>query len=80
MAQGLQIVGVSKAWSTAFPAGAAPSQMTALGLVVSRRNRIVHQCDADALTPGQVTPLIAADALDSINTVETVVSALDAIC
>jgi hypothetical protein len=79
IARGLAMVGISKAWSTAFPTG--PGHHTkALRLVVTRRNRIVHQCDADPPTPGQVTPLISADALDSIYTVETVVNALDAIC
>jgi hypothetical protein len=77
--RGLAMVGIPKAWSTAFPTGPHP-HTTALRLVVSRRNRIVHQCDADPLTPGQVTPLIAADALQSVYAVENVVNALDAIC
>lgn len=74
----LAAVGVARVWSTAFPnAGHAK---TALSLVVQRRNRIVHQCDSDPLTPGSVTALSAQDALDSITVVEGTVTALDMHC
>lgn len=79
IAAALALVGVSKLWSTAYPAG-SNSDTSALSLVVRRRNRIVHQCDADPLTPGQVTPLSAADALDSLAAVESVVTAIDPCC
>ncbi|MBQ1017971.1 hypothetical protein KBX71_08845 [Micromonospora sp. D93] len=79
VANGLAMVGISKVWSIAFPndPGAAKA---ALGVIVQRRNRIVHQCDADPLTPGAITPLSDGDALDSISTVQAVVAAIDPHC
>lgn len=75
IAAALAMVGVPKAWSTAFKAPA--SVKTAISIVVRRRNRIVHQCDTDPLTPGTTTPLSATDVLDSISTVEQAVEGLD---
>ncbi len=72
-------VGVLKLWSTSYPSGSGPAT-TSLSLVVRRRNRIVHQCDADPLSPGNVTPLSAADASDSLAIVEGVISAIDPHC
>ncbi len=77
--KGLAMVGVGKIWSTAFPVNAGARQ-TELGIVVSRRNRIVHECDLDPLNPGSVTPLAAADALAAITTVDAVVAGIDAHC
>jgi hypothetical protein len=76
---GLAMVGLNKIWSSAFPKDAG-TMKTALGVVVSRRNRIVHECDLDPLNPGSVTPLTDADALNAIETVENVVGAIDAHC
>lgn len=73
----MAMVGINKIWSTAFPKDAGQKKID-LGLVVSRRNRIVHQCDLDPLNPGTVTPLSDIDALGAINTVEEIVVALDA--
>jgi hypothetical protein len=75
----LSMVGVPKVWPTAFPNDSA-SVKTELGLIVARRNRIVHTCDVDPLTPGAVTPLRDADAVDSIATIERIVAALDQLC
>jgi hypothetical protein len=75
----LAMVGISKIWSLAFPGGPKPST-TALGVVVGRRNRIVHQCDADPLTPGSSTPITADDAIDGIKTVQQIVTAMDSHC
>lgn len=72
------MVGTGKLWSSAFQAKAA-SAKTALGLVVQRRNRIVHQCDADPLSPGQWTPISDTDTLEAIAIVESTVMAIDAI-
>lgn len=72
------VVGVPKLWSTAFPAGAKLPTQT-LSLVVQRRNRIVHQCDADPLLPGNITPLSDVDAVDAVNAVEVAVLAIDSI-
>ena len=77
LANGLAMVGITKIWSTAF--SDPYSAKTALSLVVQRRNQIVHQCDADPVTPGNPTPLNDADALDAIATVEATVTSIDAI-
>lgn len=75
----LALVGIPRIWSTAF-GGAANSTKVAVGLTVTRRNRIVHQSDSDPLTPGSITPLSDADALASIATLESVVAAIDPYC
>ncbi|WP_146073453.1 hypothetical protein [Cryobacterium sp. N22] len=75
----LAMVGIPKVWSSVF-GGAAGSTTVALGLIVTRRNRIVHQSDSDPLTPGALTPLLSADALASIATVESIVVAIDSHC
>ncbi|MFC5820258.1 hypothetical protein [Nonomuraea harbinensis] len=72
----LAMVGISKIWSIAF-AGEAGQRKIDLGLVVSRRNRIVHQCDLDPLNPGSITPLSDIDALASITTIEEIVTGID---
>jgi hypothetical protein len=72
------VVGVPKLWATGFPSGAKLPTQT-LSLVVQRRNRIVHQCDADPLSPGNITPLSDADAIDAVNAVEVAVFAIDSI-
>lgn len=79
IAKGLAMVGVGKVWSTAFPADPGGAK-TALGVVVARRNRIVHSCDVDPLNPGAGTPLSDADALQAISTVENVVTQIDPLC
>jgi hypothetical protein len=79
IASALAMVGIGKVWSTAFPADPS-SAKTALGLVVERRNRIVHSCDVDPLTPGTVMRMSDTDAQDAIRTVESMVAAIDAIC
>ncbi|MBO4253499.1 hypothetical protein GRC12_06375 [Streptomyces griseorubiginosus] len=79
IASALSMVGIPKIWSTAFP-NDAHSQKTALGVVVSRRNRIVHQCDLDPLPGGTTTPITSTDALDAITTIEHIVTMLDQNC
>ncbi|MGW1375658.1 hypothetical protein ACWD6P_15500 [Streptomyces sp. NPDC002446] len=75
----LSMVGISKIWSKAFPID-AHAHKTALGVIVSRRNRIVHQCDLDPLPGGNTTPITPEDALDAISTIERIVVRLDACC
>ncbi|MFH8751014.1 hypothetical protein ACH4GK_32265 [Streptomyces rimosus] len=75
----LSMVGISKIWSTAFPSDAG-AQKTALGVIVSRRNRIVHQCDLDPLPGGTTTPITSDDALGAISTIERIVTVLDQHC
>ncbi|MFI9800612.1 hypothetical protein [Streptomyces sp. NPDC052302] len=79
IAAALAMVGIQKIWSTSFP-GDAHAQKTALGVVVSRRNRIVHQCDLDPLSGGTATPIASNDALDAITTIEHIVTKLDQSC
>lgn len=73
------MVGVGGVWNAAFPS-AAHAAKTALGVVTTRRNRIVHQADGDPLNPGMVTPLSDLDALEAISTVERTVLAIDILC
>lgn len=75
----LAMVGVGKIWSIAFGKDAAAKQ-TALGLIVSRRNRIVHECDLDPLNPGCITPLVDSDAISAIQTIRGIATAIDAWC
>jgi len=79
IASALSLVGVPRVWSTVF-GSAARSTTVALGVIVTRRNRIVHQSDSDPLTPGAITPLTDVDALSSIATVESIVNAIDPHC
>lgn len=52
---------------------------TSLGLVVARRNKIVHSCDTDALDPRLVVDINDEDALGSIDTIDLVVRGIDAV-
>jgi hypothetical protein len=79
IAKALSMVGVGKIWSTAF----APNSnaiTTALGIIVDRRNRIVHSCDIDPLNPGNVTPLTDTDALQVVGTIERIATQIDPLC
>ena len=78
VASGLAMVGVKAIWSAAFPD--ARRAKIAIGVVVDRRNRIVHQCDYDPVTPGAVVPLQAADALDALRVIDDTVHAIDPHC
>jgi len=70
---------VPRIWSSAF-GGNPKAATTALDLVIGRRNRIVHACDADPLAPGSVTPLTDSDTLSAISTVEATIVAIDPFC
>lgn len=72
----LAAVGVKKIWSAAFGTS-AQAMTTQLGIVVGRRNRIVHQCDTDPLNPGTSVPLTDTDALDAVRFIESIVMAID---
>lgn len=76
IANALAMVGINKVWTLAFP-GTVEHAKTSLNLVVGRRNKIVHACDADPLSPGSLTPISASDAIDAIETVERTVRAID---
>lgn len=78
IAKALAMVGVPKIWSRGFSDPSTAKE--ALGLVVNRRNRIVHSCDIDPLTPGAVTPLSGADSLSAVSTVEVTVLSIDSLC
>ncbi|MFF7255449.1 hypothetical protein [Streptomyces microflavus] len=72
----LAMVGINKVWTLAFPSDIEQTKKS-LGLVVARRNQIVHSCDADPLTAGGVTPMSSQDALDAVDLVEKIVHAID---
>ena len=76
VAAALAMVGVNKVWTSCF--SSAADAKARVGVVIDRRNRIVHSCDADPLTPGEVTPLTDADALTSIDTVDQTVTQISA--
>ena len=78
VAAGLAMVGVNAIWSTTFPD--AEQAKVRLGVVVERRNRIVHHCDCDPVTPGAVVPLTASDALDALQVVNETVNVIDPLC
>ena len=73
---GLASVGVPQVWAKGFNKPPKP-HLLALDLVVSRRNRIAHECDADPAVPGSVVLLSASDALDSLAVVEACAQAID---
>ena len=79
IATALSMVGIRKVWSSVYP-GEASNKMTAIGVIVARRNRIVHECDNDLVSVGSVTNLSAADALDAIDTIEDAVGRIDSLC
>jgi hypothetical protein len=78
VAAGLAMVGVNAIWSTAF--SDAEKAKVRLGVVVERRNRIVHHCDYDPADPGAVVLISESDALDALEVVTDTVAAVDAIC
>lgn len=78
VAAGFAMVGVNAIWSTAFPD--AERAKIRLGVVVDRRNRIVHHCDSDPVIPGAVVPLTASDAIDALHVVSETVTAIDPLC
>jgi hypothetical protein len=78
VAAGLAMVGVNAIWSTAFPE--AEQAKVRLGVVVERRNKIVHHCDYDPATPGVVVPFPASDVLDALHVVSETVTAIDPFC
>ena len=79
IADALALVGIPKIWASAFGSAAGTAKV-ALGTIVTRRNRIVHQSDSDPLTPGAITPLNDADALAAIDTIEATVLVIDPHC
>ena len=78
IASALAAVAIPRVWSTAFPDAATTKQE--LNLIVGRRNRIVHQCDGDPLSPGSPVPISSGDALDAIAHITRVVETIDPYC
>ncbi|SRR5216683_3650384 len=78
VASAFAMVGVNAVWSTAFPN--AEQAKARLGVIIERRNRIVHQCDYDPALPGAVVPLSANDALDALQVVSDIVCTIDPLC
>jgi len=73
------MVGVRSVWTTAFGPSASAVKLD-LGLVVARRNRIVHSCDADPGNPGSAMPFPDVDAASSIHEIDRLVSGIDPLC
>lgn len=80
IADALALVGVPAIWSRAFGEQNAKQQKVALGTIVSRRNKIVHQSDGDPLNPGTPTAITADDAAEAVARVRVIVTAIDACC
>lgn len=78
VAAALAMVGVKAIWSTAFKS--AQQAKVAIGVIVDRRNKIVHQCDYDPVFPGTVTSLVPSDATDALLVVSNTVHAIDPYC
>jgi hypothetical protein len=74
----LAMVGIRAIWSTAFEdAGQAK---IAVGVIVDRRNRIVHACDCDPVQPGSVLTISSGDAQSAIGVLENTASAVHSVC
>jgi hypothetical protein len=78
VASGLAMVGITKVWSAAF--ADAESAKTAIGVIVSRRNNIVHACDYDPTMHSSLMPLDDSDAMAAVQTITNAVSSIDALC
>ncbi|MBV9764112.1 MAG: hypothetical protein JOZ48_04630 [Acidobacteriaceae bacterium] len=78
VAAALAMVGIKSIWSAAFPD--AQQAKIAIGVIIDRRNKIVHQCDYDPVTPGAVVPLTAQDVLDALSVVSGTVQTIDPMC
>jgi hypothetical protein len=76
IADAYALAGTPKIWAKAMGADAADMR-TALGVVVERRNKIVHSCDADLGFDGGQVGLDDSDALQALGTISTVVEKLD---
>jgi hypothetical protein len=75
IAAALATVGIQALWKSLF---LDPAQVKiSLGVVVDRRNKIVHQCDYDPAGAGALTPLSDRDARDSVDTVDGIVQQID---
>jgi hypothetical protein len=74
----LAMVGIKAIWSNAFPD--AEKAKIAVGVVIARRNKIVHQCDYDPVFPGAVVPLTAHDALAALRVIRETVDAINPYC
>jgi hypothetical protein len=78
VAAALAMVGVRAIWSAAFQD--AQQAKIAVGVVIDRRNNIVHQCDYDPTLPNGVVSLSATDALDALRVISETVQAIDPLC
>lgn len=78
VAKALAMVGIRAIWSTAFTE--AQQAKIALGVIVERRNKIVHQCDYDPLSPGSVSPLDSGDAISALQVINDTVHAIAPYC
>lgn len=75
---GLSLVGISGIWTVSFPPPIKDAKQE-LNLIVSRRNQIVHQGDADPLQSGTPNPISCQDALDAAETINSIVITLDSL-
>src|SRR5262249_28313631 len=78
VAAALAMVGIKSIWSTAFRD--AQQAKIAIGVIINRRNKIVHQCDYDPVIPGSVVSLTAQDVLDALCVVSDTAHTIDPLC
>ena len=76
IASAIANVGIGRIWKTAFPRQTEQVKLS-LSLIIDRRNKIVHQCDASPLSPSNVVSLTPEDTLDSIKTIERIVKRIE---
>jgi len=74
----LALVGIQKFWQTAF-GNSAGDEKKALGVIVDRRNKIVHECDENLADPSYLNDLSDSDALSCIEVVTRQVRRFDEI-
>ncbi|MGH3737117.1 MAG: hypothetical protein ACRDT6_16105 [Micromonosporaceae bacterium] len=78
IANAMAMVGIKAIWSKAF--ANAEQAKIAVGVIVNRRNKIVHQCDYDPATLGAISPISVPDILDALDVIDITIKTIDPHC
>ncbi|WP_415648133.1 hypothetical protein [Stackebrandtia soli] len=73
------MIGIPKIWSSAFVDKAGETK-AALGVIVTRRNNIVHSCDNDPVNFGTTFDLNDTEALEAIGTIYRIIESINQYC